>query len=108
MTTSSCSNFQWTPSGERASAILEGLLTNVYRAFDVRDESRVYDRLAVSVSGGYQYADVPWMGPTAIVVTNNDPDLAEREAAGHRAGRKPHPIVCLLGYCRRHSTTNRL
>ncbi len=36
--------------------------------------------LAVSVSGGYQYADVPWMGPTAVVVTNNDPDLAEREA----------------------------
>ncbi len=36
--------------------------------------------LAVSVSGGYQYADVPWMGPTAIVVTDNDPDLAEREA----------------------------
>ena len=36
--------------------------------------------LAVSVSGGYQYADVPWMGPTAIVVTDDDPDLAEREA----------------------------
>ncbi|MBI1355527.1 MAG: MlrC domain protein [Acidobacteria bacterium] len=36
--------------------------------------------LAVSVSGGYQYADVPWMGPTAVVVTDNDPDLAEREA----------------------------
>ncbi len=36
--------------------------------------------LAVSVSGGYQYADVPWMGPTAIVVTDNDPALAEREA----------------------------
>jgi hypothetical protein len=27
-------------------------LTNVYRAFDVRDESRVYDRLATSVVGG--------------------------------------------------------
>ena len=36
--------------------------------------------LAVSVSGGYQYADVPWMGPTAIVVTDNDFGLAEREA----------------------------
>lgn len=36
--------------------------------------------LAASVSGGYQYADVPWMGPTAIVVTDNDPALAEREA----------------------------
>ena len=42
---------QWKPSAERASIILEGLLTNVYRAFDVRDENRVYDRLAVSVAG---------------------------------------------------------
>src|SRR5690606_36171359 len=36
--------------------------------------------LAVSVSGGYQYADVPWMGPTVLVVTDNDPALAEKEA----------------------------
>jgi microcystin degradation protein MlrC len=36
--------------------------------------------LAASVSGGYQYADVPWVGPSAIVVTDGDPDLAEREA----------------------------
>jgi len=42
---------QWAPSNARTSVILEGLLTNVYRAFDVRDENRVYDRLAVSVTG---------------------------------------------------------
>lgn len=36
--------------------------------------------LAVSVSGGYQYADVEWMGPSVIVVTDNDPQLAQREA----------------------------
>ncbi len=36
--------------------------------------------LAVSVSGGYQYADVPWMGPSVVVVTDNDPALAKREA----------------------------
>jgi hypothetical protein len=42
---------QWTPSTERTSTILNGLLTNVYRAFDVRDENRVYDRLAMSVMG---------------------------------------------------------
>lgn len=36
--------------------------------------------LAASVSGGYQYADVPYMGPTAIVVTDGDVALAEREA----------------------------
>jgi len=42
---------QWKPSTERTSTILDGLLTNVYRAFDVRDENRVYDRLAMSVMG---------------------------------------------------------
>ena len=36
--------------------------------------------LAVSVPGGYQYADVPQVGPSVIVVTNNDPELAKREA----------------------------
>jgi microcystin degradation protein MlrC len=36
--------------------------------------------LAASVSGGYQYADIPAMGPSAIVVTDNDPALAKREA----------------------------
>jgi len=36
--------------------------------------------LAVSVSGGYQYADVPEMGPSVTVVTDNDPGLAQREA----------------------------
>jgi microcystin degradation protein MlrC len=36
--------------------------------------------LAVSVSGGYQYADVPHMGPSVIVATDNDPELAQREA----------------------------
>ena len=36
--------------------------------------------LAVSFPGGYQWSDVEWMGPSAIVVTNNDPALAQREA----------------------------
>jgi len=36
--------------------------------------------LAASVAGGYQYADVPAIGPTAVVVTDNDPELAKREA----------------------------
>lgn len=49
------------------------------------EESRRLERenpkiLAVSVSGGYQYADVPYMGPSVIVVTDNDLRLAEREA----------------------------
>ena len=36
--------------------------------------------LAASVSGGYQYADAPAVGPSVIVVTDNDPELAKREA----------------------------
>lgn len=48
------------------------------------EESRRLEKnpkiLACSVSGGYQYADVPAMGPSVVVVTDNDPDLAEREA----------------------------
>jgi len=36
--------------------------------------------LAVSVSGGYQYADVPWMGPSVVVVTDNNKVLADKEA----------------------------
>jgi len=48
------------------------------------EESRRLERnpkiLAVSVSGGYQYADVPQVGPSVIVVTDNDPELARREA----------------------------
>lgn len=48
------------------------------------EESRRLEKnpkiLAVSVSGGYQYADVPQVGPSVIVVTDNDRALAEREA----------------------------
>jgi len=42
---------QWKPSKERTSVILDGLLTNVYRSFEVRNESDVYDRLSMSVIG---------------------------------------------------------
>ncbi|NND06737.1 MAG: M81 family metallopeptidase [Saprospiraceae bacterium] len=36
--------------------------------------------LAASVAGGYQYADVPYMGPSIVVVTNNNKALADKEA----------------------------
>jgi len=36
--------------------------------------------LAVSIPGGYQYGDVPSMGPSVVVITDNDPALAKREA----------------------------
>lgn len=42
---------QWKPSNQRSADILNGLLTNVYRSFDYRNESDVYDRLAISVMG---------------------------------------------------------
>ena len=41
----------WKPSAERSTVILKGLLTNVYRSFELRDENDLYDRLAVSVIG---------------------------------------------------------
>ncbi len=36
--------------------------------------------VAASVAGGYQYADVPEMGPAAVVVTDGAPALARQEA----------------------------
>jgi microcystin degradation protein MlrC len=51
----------------------------------ITDESRRLERtnkkiLAASVPGGYQWADVPAIGPSAIVVTDGDKALAEKEA----------------------------
>jgi hypothetical protein len=40
-----------TPSQRQARRILAGLLPNIYRALEFRDESMIYDRLAVSVTG---------------------------------------------------------
>jgi len=39
------------PSDRQARRILSGLLPNVYRAMEYRDEALIYDRLAVSVVG---------------------------------------------------------
>jgi hypothetical protein len=36
---------------EQAASITEELLTNVYRSFDFREESAIYDQLSISVSG---------------------------------------------------------
>lgn len=38
-------------SDERTAEVVDGLLHNVYRAFDFRDEERIYDTLARSASG---------------------------------------------------------
>jgi len=39
------------PSERQARRILAGLLPNIYRAMEFRDEAMIYDRLAVSVTG---------------------------------------------------------
>ncbi len=49
------------------------------------DEGKEMERtnpkiLAVSTPAGYQYADVPQMGPSVVVVTDGDLPLARREA----------------------------
>ncbi|MCC6586179.1 MAG: M81 family metallopeptidase [Bryobacterales bacterium] len=51
----------------------------------IREASEKLERenpkvLAASVPGGYQYGDVPYVGPSAIVVTNGDLNLARTEA----------------------------
>ncbi len=62
------------------------LFHNTYAAplKPITDESKNLERnpkvLAASVAGGYQYADIFAMGPSAVVVTDNDPALAKREA----------------------------
>jgi hypothetical protein len=43
--------FQSVPTAGEARRILAGVLPNVYRAFEFREESAAYDRLAVSVTG---------------------------------------------------------
>jgi len=50
----------------------------------ITEETRRMERdpriLAASVAGGYQYADVPEVGPSAVVVTSGDAELARSEA----------------------------
>lgn len=46
-------------------------------AIDMEDEPGI---LAVSIAAGYQYADVPYMGPSIVVVADGDEDLAQRSA----------------------------
>jgi hypothetical protein len=41
----------WTPSERQARRVLAGLLPNIYRALEFREEGLIYDRLAVSVTG---------------------------------------------------------
>jgi len=66
--------------------LLNILFHNTYAAplKPITDESKRLETqpkvLAASVAGGYQYADILAMGPSIVVVTDNDPALARREA----------------------------
>jgi microcystin degradation protein MlrC len=61
--------------------------------------------LACSLLPGFAYADVPQMGPSVVVMTNNDPELARREADGLAArvwdmrarlsARLPDPVMAV-------------
>ena len=39
------------PTSQQVADILDRLLTNVYRAYDMRDEEAIYDRLALTITG---------------------------------------------------------
>ena len=41
----------WAPARAEMAEVVDNLLTNVYRSFDLRGEEKIYDRLAVSVTG---------------------------------------------------------
>ncbi|MGM0505708.1 MAG: M81 family metallopeptidase [Bacteroidota bacterium] len=59
------------------STFNEPLLPIVDESKELEENPNV---LAASVSGGYQYADVPGMGPSVVIVTDGDPGLAQNEA----------------------------
>ncbi len=57
------------PAPQQAASVLDGLLTNVYRAFDLRNESIIYDRLAKTVSGT-QLTDIYLQSRMALELEN--------------------------------------
>lgn len=63
-------SFQSRSSPERAAPLLDRLLTNVYRAFEFRQEEAIYDKLAVSVTGD-QLTEVYLDSRRALEVENH-------------------------------------
>ncbi len=55
-------------SDQQAVTVLESLLKNIYRSFDLREEEDVYDRLAFSVSGDL-LSDIYLQNRKSMVVT---------------------------------------
>ena len=79
------------PPPERAKAVLEGVFTNIYRAFDFRDEEAVYDKLAVSVAGE-KLSEIYLQNRQALVLKNQGGRPGPRtggRGAGGRQTRRP-------------------
>ena len=53
------------PAPQQAVVVIDGLLTNVYRSFYLRDEGTIYDRLAMTASGD-QLTDIYLQVRTAL------------------------------------------
>jgi hypothetical protein len=68
---------------DKAVAVLNNLLKNIYRSFDFREEEDVYDRLATSVSGNL-LSDIYLQNRKSLVVT---------QAGGARARVKAVEIL---------------
>jgi len=60
---------EWKPSEERTSIIFNDLLSNIYRAFDRRNESDVYDRLEQSVTND-QLTDIYMQNRQSMALEN--------------------------------------
>ena len=60
---------EWKPSEERTSIIFNDLLSNIYRAFDRRNESDVYDRLEMSVTNN-QLTDIYMQNRQSMALEN--------------------------------------
>ena len=70
-------------SDEDARTILEGVLRNIYRAFDFREEEDVYDKLALTVRGDL----------LADIYLQNRKSLEVKNAGGARARVKEMEIL---------------
>jgi len=83
----------------RAQAVVQGLLRNVYRSFDFRKESDVYDKLATSVAGDL-LADVYLQSRRSLLIEQaggaqarlKDVEVLEAVPAGPLDGRLAYDV----------------
>lgn len=82
---------------ERAATIVESLLENVYRSFDFREESDVYDKLETSVSGDL-LADVYLQSRRSLLVEQAGGAQARLESVAVIEAIPTGPIDGALAY----------